>query len=409
MYVKLYQVMGLASIFNFLMPMSMAIDPTCDYFQELVMGQEYYIYNLEYPSSYSQSVSCRWSGTSPEDTVIILTCDDIDIPSSNDCQGDRLAISLTGDSNLKDATNYCGTTATTVVTQGNSITVGLFSTSTSSGGRFACSLTAMQAAPMTTTSERPNICDCGWRHQTRIVGGHDTGVNEFPSMAAILDRYTTDAFCGASIISDRYALTAAHCLLHKQPSDLGLLVGDHNLTSGTDTTAAALYAISDFKQHSNYDADTQLNDIAVVRTNLRIKFGLFVGPVCLPFRYTVVDFYSQIVTALGWGFTDFSGQKSDTLQEVDLSIVSNKECAAAIPDPVTTNQICTYAPAKDTCLSDSGGPLLWQDPSTRKLQLVGIISYGIGCATTKPAVNTRVTSYLSWVVSVTSDAVYCIK
>jgi hypothetical protein len=61
--------------------MSMAIDPTCDYFQELVMGQEYYIYNLEYPSSYSQSVSCRWSGTSPEDTVIILTCDDIDIPS----------------------------------------------------------------------------------------------------------------------------------------------------------------------------------------------------------------------------------------------------------------------------------------------------------------------------------------
>jgi trypsin len=255
---------------------------------------------------------------------------------------------------------------------------------------------------MTTTSERPNICDCGWRHQTRIVGGHDTGVNEFPSMAAILDRYTTDAFCGASIISDRYALTAAHCLLHKQPSDLGLLVGDHNLTSGTDTTAAALYAISDFKQHSNYDADTQLNDIAVVRTNLRIKFGLFVGPVCLPFRYTVVDFYSQIVTALGWGFTDFSGQKSDTLQEVDLSIVSNKECAAAIPDPVTTNQICTYAPAKDTCLSDSGGPLLWQDPSTRKLQLVGIISYGIGCATTKPAVNTRVTSYLSWVVSVTS-------
>lgn len=81
--------------------------------------------------------------------------------------------------------------------------------------------------------------------------------------------------------------------------------------------------------------------------------------------------------------------------------MSTEECNATIPDPVTYDQICTYAPNRDACQSDSGGPLLWQDANTRRLQLVGVISYGIGCATSRPAVNTRVTSYLTWIISVT--------
>lgn len=72
--------------------------------------------------------------------------------------------------------------------------------------------------------------------QTRIVGGHETGINEFPLMAALLDPGSGDLLCGASIISNRYALTAAHCLLHKTPNNLGLLVGDHDITTGSSST-----------------------------------------------------------------------------------------------------------------------------------------------------------------------------
>ena len=46
---------------------------------------------------------------------------------------------------------------------------------------------------------------------------------------------------------------------------------------------------------------------------------------------------------------------------------------------------------------DSGGPVLWQDPSTRRLVHVGIISYGNTCADGNPAVNSRVGSYLNWI------------
>lgn len=65
----------------------------------------------------------------------------------------------------------------------------------------------------------------------RIVGGVETGVNEFPAMAGLVDAQIKQVYCGASVISDRYALTAAHCLF-KRVEIIGLLVGDHDLTTG---------------------------------------------------------------------------------------------------------------------------------------------------------------------------------
>lgn len=50
---------------------------------------------------------------------------------------------------------------------------------------------------------------------------------------------------------------------------------------------------------------------------------------------------------------------------------------------------------------DSGGPVLWENPSTHNIVLVGIISSGIGCASKKPAVSMRVGAYLKWIESVT--------
>lgn len=50
---------------------------------------------------------------------------------------------------------------------------------------------------------------------------------------------------------------------------------------------------------------------------------------------------------------------------------------------------------------DSGGPLLWEDPTTHNVVLVGIISSGIGCASDKPSVGMRVAAFIDWIVSVT--------
>jgi len=51
---------------------------------------------------------------------------------------------------------------------------------------------------------------------------------------------------------------------------------------------------------------------------------------------------------LGWGITEFGGPKSDTLQKVDLNVISLKKCNDSYGD-VTNDNICTYTPGKDTC------------------------------------------------------------
>jgi trypsin len=71
--------------------------------------------------------------------------------------------------------------------------------------------------------------------QSRIVNGHETGVNEYPMMAALVNLRRRDVLCGATVISSRYCLTAAHCLVNRNTAYTAILVGDHDITSGTLT------------------------------------------------------------------------------------------------------------------------------------------------------------------------------
>merc|ERR1712110_222737 len=52
----------------------------------------------------------------------------------------------------------------------------------------------------------------------------------------------------------------------------------------------------------------------------------------------------------------------------------------------------------DSCQGDSGGPLTWVDPTTSKVKLIGVVSWGAGCAQAGfPGVYAEVSSALTWV------------
>nr|AFZ78857.1 trypsin-like serine protease [Coptotermes formosanus] len=273
----------------------------------------------------------------------------------------------------------------------------------SNGGVFLCSLTA--TAP---TTPAPSVCDCGWRKQSRIVNGRETGVNEYPMMAALVDFQIRDIFCGTTVIARRYCLSAAHCLLNRLTADIGVLIGDHDISTGTETNSARVLLTETFRAHPQYNSATQQNDIAVIRVAADIVFSLEVGPACLPFRFSTTA-VGTVVQVLGWGTTEYTGPKSDRLMGTQLDVVNVTRCQQTFGSKVsTTNQLCTYRSGTDACQADSGGPVLWLGPGDR-LQLLGVISYGKGCASQYPGVNTRIYPYLDWILNVTPDAEYCVR
>ncbi|XP_060520791.1 clotting factor G beta subunit-like [Cylas formicarius] len=67
--------------------------------------------------------------------------------------------------------------------------------------------------------------------QATILGGQETGVNEYPSMAGLVNLNPFIIICGASIISEFFVLTAGHCVYNRDRNTFSVLVGGHNITS----------------------------------------------------------------------------------------------------------------------------------------------------------------------------------
>ncbi|KAJ6642022.1 Venom serine protease [Pseudolycoriella hygida] len=211
-----------------------------------------------------------------------------------------------------------------------------------------------------------------------------------------------------TLVSSKYAVTAAHCLRVTPASNTALVVGEHNIKTGSDTNYTAVYLVKRFVEHPSYSNITSLNDIGLVETTNTILYSRAVAPVCLPFYYTSADFAGTVVTATGWGSTSFGGPSSDVLLKVNLDVLSNSntKCTTSYPS-IAASQMCTYTADKDTCQFDSGGPLFYRGPTDAKLFLVALVSAGDGCGSTSPALNSRATSFVSWIESVIGTGVLC--
>ncbi|XP_053685779.1 venom serine protease-like [Sabethes cyaneus] len=375
-----------------------AVDGQCYYALDMKFGSDYYLPSPDYPFLYPPGTQCSYRVSAPFGYRINITCEDFQIPSSVNCKYDYLAISLTGREDLLDAFTFCGSGVIQQKSVGNRLSLKLHSADTSRGGKFLCRMSIISQS-----------CSCGKKKTLRIVNGVQTKVNEFPMMAAMIDVKSRTIVCGAVIIADYYALTAAHCLLPRSVDDTVLLVGDHNLTTGVDTTYAQPYVLVQFLTHPGFTTHPVANDIALLRTLQRIQYNAGVGPVCLPWKFRGNNFDGATVEACGWGDLDFGGPQAKVLNKVSLDVISNQACSTRLNGTISYQKMCTYTPAKDACQSDSGGPLFYTEPASGLVYELGIISYGFACATTKPSVNTRVTEYLDWIIANSPDTFYCFQ
>ncbi|KAK3909566.1 Serine protease easter [Frankliniella fusca] len=271
------------------------------------------------------------------------------------------------------------------------------------------------------------LSQCGPVLADRIIGGREAQVNELPWMARLgyrRDEYSTrlDYSCGGSLISNRYVLTAAHCINEQTglvPVSVRLGEKDARTPidcekhSGEEVCALPPVDVDVERviKHKDYGQNRFQNDIALLRLAETVSFTDSVKPVCLPVEGDERrrDLTGKKVQVAGWGrVANRNGATtSETLMKVAVPVTPAEDCIVAYqplqlvisPD----RQMCAGDKGKDSCNGDSGGPLTSAGyiGGTPRVIQHGVVSFGPShCATEgTPGVYTRLTHYVPWIVS----------
>ncbi|XP_053156544.1 granzyme A-like [Hemicordylus capensis] len=226
-----------------------------------------------------------------------------------------------------------------------------------------------------------------------IIGGKESVPHSRPYMATIIQgKYLVcdKLSCGGTLIDRKWVLTAAHCF----PSeDLQIVLGAHSLCRRE--RGKRIHGITQVFAYPGYNAKTVENDIMLLKLDKAAKVGKTVQFIRLPSMFEDVKAGTQCLVA-GWGTTD-NGELSETLREVNVTVVARTACNDLYQEEITENMLCAgeMNGSKDSDQGDSGGPLIC-DGEQR-----GIVSFGIKGY---PGVYTRLTKdYIAWIKKTMED------
>ncbi|NXQ95908.1 FAXD protein, partial [Sagittarius serpentarius] len=240
-----------------------------------------------------------------------------------------------------------------------------------------------------------NVSSALEHNDSRITGGTLCHRGHCPWQVLIRNSKDT-GFCGGSLISSRWVVTAAHCLD---------LVRPHHVTIGDFDKYQR-----EFKEqkidverswtHPHYDSNDYNGDIALLYLSSDVIFNEYAIPICLPSPNlaTLLSEEGRIGMVSGWGATHDRGSTLRFLMKVRLPIVNMETCQRSTDRLITDNMFCAgyNTEVADACKGDSGGP--FTVPYHNTWFLLGIVSWGEGCAEKgKYGVYTRVSNYIPWI------------
>ncbi|XP_059843438.1 chymotrypsin-like elastase family member 2A [Hypanus sabinus] len=237
----------------------------------------------------------------------------------------------------------------------------------------------------------------------RVVGGHEALPHSWPWQVSLQFAYENDPnyfqhMCGGSLISGKWVMTAAHCIVDI-PGRFAVVLGEHDLEhKGNEYLRHVQLIITHEKWNPMY-LDRGY-DIALLRLAEPAYATSDVMLARLPAEGEILpDGYQCYIT--GWGLTEPFGARAPMLQEALLQVVGYATCSSPNwwSSIVNQDMICAGGDGMTAgCQGDSGGPLNCMD-DTGAWIVHGIVSFGpSSCLLERhPTVFTRVSAFTNWI------------
>lgn len=225
----------------------------------------------------------------------------------------------------------------------------------------------------------------------RIIGGERAQRGQIPwqvSMRIHADGVTF--LCGGSVIAPGWVLTAAHCVEKEEPQ----------ATQPTLIDAASIDVRSASVRVDRGGLEAQAEQVFVMPTRNALTAAFDVALLKVPTHPAASPIALQARLAQpggdplangsrlqvsGYGVTD-TGDTSPALLFADVAYVRRTICNSAQsyagqikPSMLCAGKLPTAGPT-DSCQGDSGGPLFQPASGNTPAILVGVVSWGEGCA-----------------------------
>ena len=195
-------------------------------------------------------------------------------------------------------------------------------------------------------------------------------------------------------------------------------VGEYDASGFNDpeTQDHEEYTVTRILKHPQMSNTRLRNDIAILYVERDINLNHpYVNTACLPSCDNMFDYEFTNGTGVrcyvaGWGKDEADGSFQFIPRKVDVPLVNNNQCQADLRTALNQqrpgagnnfrlhpSEICAGAEiGKDACTGDGGSPLVCQAESGR-WTVMGLVTWGVGCASDVPGVYARVSHFRNWI------------